>query len=320
MEIKAWIDPRTPEGKAKLLKAMLALRNFDGGRLVIGFDDETLQPLATEPADILDAYHNDDIQGLVSRHASESFDAAVGFGHREGQRHPVIVVASGIRTPVAVKVPVTERGGSQILKKGLIFFRSLQANGTVSSAEAQPGDWPEIMQICMDNREADIGRFVRRHLAGLDVTQFTGALGLLQSAGEARPTLNELARSWLDEGATKARAAVSRWPLQPYPGNRPDISELLRVGAWEAALVIDPPISGRVADNAFYQTVAASIPSYSGWPVWLGTRSHNNPVNRHSQVADGWEAFIVSMLGGMAPVHYWDTDIRYLGRSMNVQG
>ena len=34
VEIKAWIDPRTPEDRAKLLTAVLALRNYNGGRLV----------------------------------------------------------------------------------------------------------------------------------------------------------------------------------------------------------------------------------------------------------------------------------------------
>jgi hypothetical protein len=167
VEIKAWIDPRMPEGKANLLKAVLALRNFNGGRLVIGFDNKTLQPLPAAPADILNTYHNDDIQGLVSKHAFETFDLAVGLAKREGQLHPVIIVSPGIRTPVAVKDPVTAPGGKS-LKKGTVFFRSLRANGTASSAEVQPADWPELMQICVDNREADVGRFVRRHLAGLD--------------------------------------------------------------------------------------------------------------------------------------------------------
>jgi hypothetical protein len=153
-----------------------------------------------------------------------------------------------------VKDPVTAPGGKS-LKKGTVFFRSLRANGTASSAEVQPADWPELMQICVDNREADIGRFVRRHLAGLDGAQITdAALRSVQLAGEGRPTLNDLARSWLDEGAVKAQAAVARWPSQPYPGNRPDISELQRAGAWEVGLVIDPPISGQAADDVFFRT------------------------------------------------------------------
>jgi hypothetical protein len=301
LETKAWIDPRTLDGKAKLLIAIFALRNFNGGRLVIGFHNKTLQPLPAAPVDILDAYHSDDIQDLVSRHASETFDIGLGFGQRDGQQHPIIIVDSGIRTPVAVKAPITGPGGKQILKKGAVFFRTLKANNVVSSAEVQPADWPELMQICMDNREADIGRFVRRHLAGLDGAQIADALRSVQLAGETRPTLNELVCTWLDEGAVTAEAAVAQWPRQPYPGNRPDIRELLRAGAWEVALVIDPPISGRAADDLFFRTVALSVPGYSPWPVWRATRS-GEPVNRHVQISDGWEAFIVSV-----PVDWWAT-------------
>jgi hypothetical protein len=31
VELKTWLDPRTPEGKAKIIKAALALRNRNGG-------------------------------------------------------------------------------------------------------------------------------------------------------------------------------------------------------------------------------------------------------------------------------------------------
>src|SRR5271154_3785445 len=175
-ELKGWIDPRTPPGTAKLLTAIFALRNFNGGRLIIGFNDKTQQPEPMSPSDVLDAFHPDRIQALVTKHASEAFDVAVALGQRGAGRHPVIVVASGVRTPVAVKVPVTSSAGKQILKKGTVFFRTLHANGTVSSAELQPEDWPDLMQIVMDNREADIGRFVRRHLSGLDIPQIYAAL------------------------------------------------------------------------------------------------------------------------------------------------
>jgi hypothetical protein len=65
------------------------------------------------------------------------------------------------------------------------------------------------------------------------------------------------------------------------------------------ALVIDPPISGRVADDVFLRTVASSIPTYAALPIWRGTRS-GDTVNRHIQIADGWEAFIVSV-----PDDFW---------------
>src|SRR5437016_41592 len=68
VELKAWISPDNPEGQAKMVRGVLALRNHGGGYFVIGFDDKTLQPDTTNiPPDARAAFHIDKIQGLVSR-------------------------------------------------------------------------------------------------------------------------------------------------------------------------------------------------------------------------------------------------------------
>ena len=67
VEVKRWIDPDLNAGIEKIVKAALALRNRNGGYLVIGFDDVTLSPnLGSEPANVRDAFHLDTIQGLIS--------------------------------------------------------------------------------------------------------------------------------------------------------------------------------------------------------------------------------------------------------------
>ena len=38
-EVKTWLDIDKPEGQLKLVRAALALRNQNGGRLLIGFDN-----------------------------------------------------------------------------------------------------------------------------------------------------------------------------------------------------------------------------------------------------------------------------------------
>jgi predicted HTH transcriptional regulator len=43
VEVKTWIDPDVPDGMAKIIRAALALRNRNGGYLLIGFDDKSLQ-------------------------------------------------------------------------------------------------------------------------------------------------------------------------------------------------------------------------------------------------------------------------------------
>src|SRR6185369_7216764 len=104
VELKQWIDPDEPEGAAKIVKTALALRNFGGGYMVIGFLNDNMQPdTVNVPENVQTKFHIDKIQGLVSRFASEPFEVAVEFPERDGQMYPVIVVPPGVTTPVAAK-------------------------------------------------------------------------------------------------------------------------------------------------------------------------------------------------------------------------
>ena len=168
IEIKRWFDPSAEVGKAKLVKGIFALRNFNGGFFVVGFDDATLQPdAANRPADVAAQFHNDVVQAAVSHYASERFDVTVHFPERDGEIYPVIAVQSGVRSPVAAKREL-EFGGKILIRCDDVYFRTLSSNNTVSSARIPHRDWPELSQICFDNREADIGRFFRRHLVGMN--------------------------------------------------------------------------------------------------------------------------------------------------------
>lgn len=92
VEVKRWFDPTTPSGKAKLVKGLQALRNFDGGSFVIGFDDNTMQPdVSNTPHDISTLFHPDVVQEVVSRHSSEPFDVEVHFPELHGQQYVGIV-------------------------------------------------------------------------------------------------------------------------------------------------------------------------------------------------------------------------------------
>jgi hypothetical protein len=167
VEVKRWINPDQPNGASKFIRAVFALRNRDGGFLVIGFDDKTLEPdLDNEPPNVRSVFHVDKVQALISRHASELFEVGVTFGQRDGREYPVIVVPEGVRSPVATKVPLLDEKKKELIRAGEVFFRTLSANGTPSTALAQPQDWREIVEICFNNREADVGRFLRRQLAG----------------------------------------------------------------------------------------------------------------------------------------------------------
>ncbi len=66
VEVKNWIDPSIDKDKAKIVKGCLALRNYGGGFLVIGFHNETYQPEPAPPYDPRVAFDPDEINALVN--------------------------------------------------------------------------------------------------------------------------------------------------------------------------------------------------------------------------------------------------------------
>lgn len=294
VEIKRWLNPDSAAGIEKIVKASLALRNRNGGYLVIGFDDATLLPdSGHEPADIRGAFHIDKIQGHVSRFSSELFEIAVAFSVRDGVEHPVLIVPSGIRVPVAAKRGLTD-GPRTLVRAGAVYFRTLAANGSVSTAEARPEDWREIVEICFDNREADIGRFLRRQLGGGDTAAFITALRQigLDISATAVPTLRDRALALLADGEGRFQLALESRTLDS------DEKRLAAAGSWSVAVAIEPPKDSARPDRAFSNTLASANPRLTGWPVWLDSSAsadkESRPVVRNGAV----EALIISIVSG----------------------
>ena len=259
--------------------------------MVIGFDDKTLQPDAkNRPVDLPAAFHLDKIQPLISRYAFEPFEISVAFPERDGAAYPVIVVPEGVRTPVAAKGDIIEPAtGRKLIRHGEIYFRTLSSNGTPSTAAARPEDWKEILDICFENREADIGRFLRRHFAG-DLSSFITALA--NAAGPVQPpppSLNDRIRTLLDDGNHRFREALT---ARPNPKEIP-----ADLGTWSVALVIDPPHPDQSPDQDFLNVIASSNPQHTGWPPWLDSRAFTDRSAAPKVKDKAWETLIVSLHG-----------------------
>jgi Schlafen, AlbA_2 len=286
VEIKRWLDPSQPAAVAKIIRATFALRNRNGGFLVLGFDDKTHQPDATnKPADVRAVYHQDIIQGLISRYANEPFEVQVTFVEREGHPYPVVAVAQGVRTPVVVKSALQDPSG-KLLNVGDVYFRTLNTNGTPSSATARPQDWRDILEICFDNREADIGRFLRRHVAGQEAGR---VLATLQGEHMASAdTLRRRCSAILQLGSKNFDSALGERRLS-------QIERMLLDGlTWEIALAVDPLKTAALPDKEFLATFAASNPSYTGWPIWLDARALSDERSRPVVRTGAWEALIIA--------------------------
>ena len=284
VEIKTWIDPTQPAGIAKIAKGAMALRNRNGGFFVIGFDDKTLTPdTAKRPANAEALFHVDVIQGIISKYASEPFEVTVNWSERQGASYPVLSVPSGVKVPVAAKRELKD--GSQILiRNNTVYFRSLSSNGTVSTTEALARDWPEIVEICFDNREADVGRFIRRHLPGLDL----GSLLKFSTSQPQAPTLCDRALSVIDAGESRYKERIKNRKLSA------EEKPLVGRAFWSVALVVDPPRQNAIANQEVLDRLAVSNPRYTGWPIWMDARTMSDAENRAKVREDAFEYLVVS--------------------------
>ena len=258
IELKSWIDPNADEGIAKIAKGCIALRNNNGGMLIIGFTDDGKPDLNRVFADVQAAFHVDVIQGIVGRYASELFPVEVQFGELDGNLYPVISIPSGVRNPVAAKSSLGQRG-KLLVKDDAVYVRSLSSNNTVSSSEARRGDWERLVQNCFDNREAEIGAFVRRHLTGVNLEQLASVLS--GGSGSKVQTAVDRAREMLAKGRKRFLVAAKEREF-----------DVPHIGFREVAVVIDGDVPEHRANDSLLQRLFVAQPRHTGWPACVDSR------------------------------------------------
>lgn len=166
-ELKTWIDPSVNDhDQVKIAKACLALRNKGGGTMLIGISDGGASLDLPNDYDPDALFTQDSVQAIVSAYSAQQFGVDVHhvqLADPVGRRVVAIVVPGKISTPAMCKKD-SRNNGYPIVRKGVIYTRTLDSNGTISSAPASQQDLEEITKRCFDNRVADIGQFLRDHL------------------------------------------------------------------------------------------------------------------------------------------------------------
>jgi hypothetical protein len=284
VEIKQWLDITEKTNIAKIVKSSLAIRNFNGGHLLIGFNNDTLNPdTDNTPTDIEEKFHIDIIQGLITKYSSEAFEVNVNFPEKDGIVYPVISIPPGVQNPVACKADL-EDNGNKLLKQNDVYFRTLNANNTPSSAKIHHKDWSKISQICFDNREADIGRFFRRHLSGLNLQNIQTIINFLGIQNQNDEEDEDFAASVLDFLELSNR----RFETVVQEKNL----DLPPLGFWDVAAGIDGEMEDQQANLHFLRTATSNNPRHTGWPLWLNSEGHNNEESYPYVHEEVWEEFL----------------------------
>jgi len=297
-ELKSWIDIDDNKDKAKLIKTSIALRNNNGGYLLIGFDDSTCNPIKQCPfEDVEVKYHTDKIQSIITKFSSELFEVEVHYPKISNQTYVVIAIPSGFRSPVATKATLANNGGKPIVKQNTVYVRTLNSNNTPSTAEAGWKDWQDIAARCFDNREADIGRFVQRNLTPNNLKNLRELLFAEISPNSPQENKDsKIMEEFFSECEAYYESAIK------------DTNETLpQYGTWEVGVIIDGEAPKAQKANAnFLNLIDSSNPRLTGWPVWVDSRSFYKKDSRPVINNKAWQAFIPSLDGG------WTDQIDFL--------
>ncbi len=156
VEYKQWLDLDDNDHRALLAKALIALANFGGGRVVLGFKSVghgALTPCDEEaPGDHAVTYAPERIQRVIGRYASYHFEVTCEYVERPGGAaiHPVITVP-----PDVPEVVFPKRGSSDpsTLLKGRLYTR---LPGPRSATPETPGDWTEFIEGLVKRRSDGI--------------------------------------------------------------------------------------------------------------------------------------------------------------------
>ena len=304
VELKRWLTPDSPEGKAKIIRTALSLRNHGGGYLVIGFDNDTLLPDKEHvPHNVRETFHVDKIQSLIAKFASEPFEISVEFPERDKQLYPVLVIPPGVKTPVASKSELSYTGGRILVDD--VYVRSILSNNTPSTTKAGWKDWPRVVEVCFDNREADIGRFLRRHLGAITPTTVRELASAITKGTEPQIKPEDLLQSYLQESEERYQAVVAEKNLT-----------LPEHGSWEVGLLLIGQIPKHSADRLFLRLLDTSNPNYTGWPVWLDSTRFAQEL-RPRTFQGVWEAIFHSTKAHA--IDFWRLDPKgrfYLRRAL----
>lgn len=284
VELKPWLEPSSKEGCAVIAKTCLGLYNNNGGVLVIGFNNDcTPDKKENVPYDIKKSFHQDVVQAIVAKYSSKPFEVNVKFIERDGQEYPVLCVDSGVRVPVATKSGLNsdDNPTKPLIAPHQVYVRTLSANNTPSTSQAKCDDWDRLVDLCFENREADIGKFIRRHLSSVDSGKIKQLVDAIAIGTRDTPEI-------VDDLKERCDDAYLRFLKATNTVNR----QLLEVGTWEVGFKIIGDLPHYYLNKQFIDKVLSTNPSYTGWPIWVDSRQFSDSTNRPIVVEGAWQCFI----------------------------
>ena len=268
-ELKTWLDMDNIEHQSKIIKALSALYNVNGGRLIIGFGDKNCRPdLKRRPEqDVRELYSIDFVLLLLHRHCSSTFPVTLNFWKKGGLEYPVFNVGSGVKRIIGIRKPLM-KGDAQLLLQNKAYVRAFK-NGKFETKPAEYEDMNFMMEICIDNREANIARFMRRHFDDL-MQQFSALNTCRTEMDYYTPFHNFILHS--------------RERFLHHSG--PKLNRTY--GFFEASVNLHHKCVGHSLDGRFLERFLGTNLNLNGWPFWLDVRAEGSVIEPYDGCFEGY--------------------------------
>jgi hypothetical protein len=176
VELKRWLDLADRRHVAKIIKACAALHNSNGGYLIIGVNNDGTFQTSGVPPDWRSIFDPEILQQLVANRVSPPFEIEVIHVQTANVTCVAIKISSGAISPICIRSDLNDRDGTALLAQHEVYCRSLSSNGKYSSARPSADDWARIIRTFLDNREADIARFLSRNFTSDRMSELTRQL------------------------------------------------------------------------------------------------------------------------------------------------
>lgn len=243
VEIKGWLDPANPQDRANLAKAMIALANHGGGRILIGFSEspQGYRPSTDDRPASLDGYSTDSINDIVKRYAEPIFHCICDHvTHPDtGQPHPVIRVPGGHKTPIRSK---RAGPGGKTIRQNAYYIRR---PGPASEEPKSGGEWDDFLRRCIVNARDKLVKQFRLIMDGV-------------STVAPSPSEEDAVDEW-------RRAGVARWNQVVREASKQDTVYALPNGFFSVAYVF-AGINRDFSLHALLKALRRGAPLYTGWP------------------------------------------------------
>lgn len=165
LEIKGWLDLDEPQNKTTLIKAIIALANHGGGKILIGYnspDEMNFEP--DSKSSQLEKYTTDKINNLIDEYIEPPFHCEVlQLQHPVlQQKFPLVIIPAGT-------VPIhSSKGGHNQELRGKYFIRRA---GPKSETPQTAYEWDQLISRCVRQNKENLLNDFRRIIETSDVTK-----------------------------------------------------------------------------------------------------------------------------------------------------